>query len=127
MAAPVIAPSVSFAQSTDELSALNRQVSQLHRDGKYAEAIPIAEHYVAVAKEKHGDEHIEYATAIAWLGLIYKAQGRYRQAEPLYKRALVMQHSAFYRYREFYPRRNGSLRNCCSHAGDERSAVPVCV
>ena len=38
-----------------------------------------------------------------------------------------VQHPAFYRYRESYPRRNGSPRNCCSRAGDERSAVPVCV
>src|SRR6266699_3960308 len=27
------------------------------------------------------------------------------------------QHPAFYRYRESYPRRNGSPRNCCSRAG----------
>src|SRR6266481_5862714 len=37
------------------------------------------------------------------------------------------EHPAFYRYRESYPRRNGSPRNCSSRAGDERSAVPVCV
>jgi hypothetical protein len=37
------------------------------------------------------------------------------------------QHPAFYRYRESYPRRNGSPRNCCSRAGDERNAVPVSV
>ena len=32
-----------------------------------------------------------------------------------------MQQSAFYRYQEFYPKRNGSPRNWCSHAGDERT------
>src|SRR5207302_7631150 len=37
------------------------------------------------------------------------------------------EHPAFYRYRESYPRRNGSPQNCSSRAGDERSAVPVCV
>src|SRR5215831_6581950 len=37
------------------------------------------------------------------------------------------QHPAFYMYRESYPRRNGSPRNCCSRAGDERNAVPVSV
>jgi len=29
---------------------------------------------------------------------------------------------ASYRYRGSYPRRNGSPQNCCSRAGDERSA-----
>jgi hypothetical protein len=38
-----------------------------------------------------------------------------------------VQHPDFYRYQESYPRRNGSPRNCCSRAGDERSAVPVSV
>src|SRR5947208_991149 len=38
-----------------------------------------------------------------------------------------VQHPAFYRYQESYPRRNRSPRNCCSRAGDERNAVPVSV
>src|SRR5215831_15818857 len=38
-----------------------------------------------------------------------------------------VQHPAFYRYQESYPRRNGSPRNCCSRVGDERNAVPVSV
>src|SRR5438046_4541625 len=38
-----------------------------------------------------------------------------------------VQHPAFYRYQESYPRRNGSPRNCCSRSGDERNAVPVSV
>jgi hypothetical protein len=38
-----------------------------------------------------------------------------------------VQHPAFYRCRESYPRRNGSPRNWCLRAGDERSAVPVSV
>src|SRR5258705_12785784 len=38
-----------------------------------------------------------------------------------------VQPPAFYKYRESYPRRNGSPRNCCSRAGDERSAAPVSV
>jgi hypothetical protein len=43
------------------------------------------------------------------------------------KEAASVQHPAFYKYRESYPRKSGSPRNCCSRAGDERIAVPVCV
>src|SRR5262249_46563128 len=46
-------------------------------------AIPLAERYVALAHQKHGDNHTEYATAISWLANIYQAQGRYAEAEPL--------------------------------------------
>ena len=38
-----------------------------------------------------------------------------------------LRHPAFDRYRESYPRRNVSPRNCSSRGGDERSAVPVSV
>jgi CHAT domain-containing protein/tetratricopeptide (TPR) repeat protein len=78
------------AQGVDDLTDLRGQVSQLHSQGKYAEAIPIAQRYVALARQKHGEEHTEYATAIAWLGFVYKAQGRYAEAEPLYKRCLAI-------------------------------------
>ena len=45
-----------------------------------------------------------------------------RRLKPIYSMP-----PASYRYRESYPRRNGSPRNCCQHAGGGRSAVPVCV
>jgi tetratricopeptide (TPR) repeat protein len=88
-------PSETRAQGTDELASLRTQVSQLHSQGKYAEAIPIAERYVALARRKHGDNHNEYATAIAWLAYVYKAQGRYADAEPLFKRSLAISEKAF--------------------------------
>jgi CHAT domain-containing protein/tetratricopeptide (TPR) repeat protein len=82
------------AQGADELASLRIQVSQLYKQGKYSEAAPIAERYVALAREKHGDSHTEYATAIEWLAYVYKAQGRYAEAEPLYKRALAIDEKA---------------------------------
>jgi len=62
--------------------------------GKYVEAIPIAERYVALARQKHGDDRTEYATTIGWLAQAYQAQGRYAEAEPLYKRALAIDKKA---------------------------------
>ena len=65
------------AQSADELAALRAQVSRLSSQGKYAEAIPLAERYAALARQKHGENDAHYATAISWLAYVYKAQGRY--------------------------------------------------
>jgi hypothetical protein len=62
---------------------LTQQVSGLYSQGKYADAIPIAARYVAVARQKHGEAHTEYAAAIAWLAYLYQAQGRYTEAEPM--------------------------------------------
>jgi CHAT domain-containing protein/tetratricopeptide (TPR) repeat protein len=75
------------SQGADDLAALRAQVTQLHDQGKYAEAIPIAERYVALAREKYGEKHAEFALATSTLGYEYEAQGRYAEAEPLYGRA----------------------------------------
>jgi tetratricopeptide (TPR) repeat protein len=82
------------AQATDELSGLRGEVSRLYGQSKYAEAMPIAERYVAVARQKHGEEHTEFATAVSWLALLYEAQGRYGEAEPLYQRSLAIREKA---------------------------------
>jgi hypothetical protein len=49
-------------------------VSELYSDGNYAEAIPLAEQYVAIARQLYGQEHTEFATAIGWLASVYYAQ-----------------------------------------------------
>jgi tetratricopeptide (TPR) repeat protein len=87
-------PREARAQGVDELASLRTQVDQLYSQGKYAEAAPIAERYVALARQQHGDNHPEYARAIAWLAYVYQAQGRYAEAEPLFKRALAIDEKA---------------------------------
>jgi tetratricopeptide (TPR) repeat protein len=94
------------AQGADELAALNAQVSELYNQGKYAQAVPLAKQYVATARQKHGEDHTEYADAISWLAHVYRAQGRFAEAEPLYKRSLAIRENAlgcqvpFRRYHE---------------------------
>ena len=90
----IVGPMPARAQNGDELATLRRQVSRLHSQGKYAEAIPVAERYVSLARQRHGEEHTEFATAISWLAIVYQAQGRYGEAEPLYQRALALYEKA---------------------------------
>ena len=82
------------AQQQDDLDQLNRHISELHKAGKYAEAIPIAEHYVEAARKEYGEEHDAFATSIAWLGILYQAQRRFDEAEPLLKRSLAVREKA---------------------------------
>jgi tetratricopeptide (TPR) repeat protein len=80
----------AVAQGADDLAALRGRVSQLHSQGKYAEAVPFAEQYVGLARQKFGEENGEFALAVSWLANVYNAQGRYAEAEPLYKRSLAI-------------------------------------
>jgi esterase/lipase superfamily enzyme/tetratricopeptide (TPR) repeat protein len=82
------------AQSDDDLAAMQEQVRQLHSQSRYVEAVPIAERYVALARQREGEEHAKFATAIGWLGILYETQGRYAEAEPLFKRALAINEKA---------------------------------
>ena len=74
---------------TEDLAALDARIGELHRQAKYAEALPLAERYVAAALQQN-DGPPAYATAIGWEGVLYKELGRYREAEPLLKEALEL-------------------------------------
>ena len=88
IAGTVLSPT-AWAQSA-ELDAAFRQYQSLEKQAKYAEAIPYAQAFIELAKEKFGETHQIYAAGLNNLAGLYKTQGRYAQAEPLYKRALAI-------------------------------------
>src|SRR5271157_3721739 len=83
----ILAGRASLADDEDP-NALNQQVTQLIAQGKYQEAIPIAERAVEVAKRLHGLEHPDMATSLNNLAELYQVMGEYAKAEPLYQEAL---------------------------------------
>ncbi len=82
-------PADAYAQGAPDIDALNSQVAQLYGQGKYAEAIAIAEKALTLGERKLGKEHRSTLIAVDNLAALYYAQGRYAEAEPLYKRALA--------------------------------------
>jgi len=77
-----------------EAEALNQQVNQLNKQGKYQEAIPIAQRALAIREKALGTEHPSVANSLMILALLYRTQGNYPAAEPLYKRALAIREKA---------------------------------
>ncbi|TRU31067.1 MAG: tetratricopeptide repeat protein [Microcystis aeruginosa Ma_MB_F_20061100_S20] len=73
-----------------EAERLNQQVIQLYQQGKYNEAIPLAEQALAIRKKVLGDNHLDTATSLNNLALVYHSQGRYPEAEPLFQQALAI-------------------------------------
>jgi tetratricopeptide (TPR) repeat protein len=82
-----IGTNVTRARQADDFSKLSRQVGKLYRDRKYAEATDIARRALAMAERQFGPGDV--STALNYLGMLYHAQGRYAEAEPLQKRALI--------------------------------------
>ena len=83
----ILACPASWAED-DDPNALNQQVTQLIEQGKYQEAIPIAERAVEVSKRVRGPEQPETVEALNNLGLLFQKIGDYAKAEPLYQEAL---------------------------------------
>jgi esterase/lipase superfamily enzyme/Tfp pilus assembly protein PilF len=79
---------VAQAQPADELDAMANQLSKLYQSGKYGEALPLAERYIAAVRTRHDEKHPRFATAISRLGMLHWAEGRFAEAETLLSRAL---------------------------------------
>jgi CHAT domain-containing protein/lipopolysaccharide biosynthesis regulator YciM len=77
-----------------EAAQLNRQVSELHQAGHYAEAIPLAEQVLAIREQALGVNHLDVAISLNDLGGLYQDQGNYTQAQPLYQRSLAIREQA---------------------------------
>ena len=84
---------VAYGQSSAEFSPLYQQALQLYRAGQHSDATSVAERALAIA-ERQGAEQLNTASALNLLGLLYAAQGRYADAEPVYKRALALREKA---------------------------------
>ena len=93
---PLVAPSFSQSNSASSSPALkealelNQQAVQLYKQGKYREAIAIAQRSLAIYEKVLGAEHPNVATSLNNLAALYKSQGNYQAAEPLYKRSLAI-------------------------------------
>ncbi|MBV6622721.1 MAG: CHAT domain-containing protein [Rivularia sp. (in: Bacteria)] len=81
------------AQQSAELQAavkLNQQAIHLYQQGKYSEAIPLAERALAIIEKVLGKEHLNVANILNNLAQFYQKQRNYTKAEPLYLRALAI-------------------------------------
>ncbi|MCA2718011.1 MAG: tetratricopeptide repeat protein [Microcystis sp. M169S2] len=62
----------------------------MYQQGKYNEAIPLAEQALAIRKQQLGENHPDSASSLNNLAGLYESQGRYSEAEPLYTQALAI-------------------------------------
>ena len=72
----------------DELYELFTKSRALYEQGRYLEAENIAKEALTVAEKAYGANHPAVAYNLNLLSLIYYAQGKYAETEPLYKRSL---------------------------------------
>ena len=68
---------------------LIRESEELYRQSKFAEAEDVAIIALKKAENTFGSNHATMVTLLNNLAVMYRAQERYSEAEPLFKRALT--------------------------------------
>jgi CHAT domain-containing protein/Flp pilus assembly protein TadD len=80
---------------TEEAAQLAAQAAQLERNGKYSEAIALAERALAIRESTLGADHPELAQFLEWFAALHLQQARYPDAARVYGRALTIYEKAF--------------------------------
>src|SRR5262249_44602667 len=80
-------PLEAQTKGTEDLDALTGEGGNLYQGGKFAEATEILKQSLGLAETKFGPNHPQVAKSLNNLALLYRAQGRYAEAEPLFKRS----------------------------------------
>lgn len=87
------------SQAIDDIEALNLEAGRLSRDGRFAEAVPIAQRVLALAEARFAPNDPNLATALNNLAYMHFAQHS-AEAVPLYLRLLSIYDSAPDRHAE---------------------------
>jgi tetratricopeptide (TPR) repeat protein len=80
----------TVSQDLERAVQLNQQATDLNKQGRYAESLPLAKQVLAIFEKALGPNHPSVAVALANLAQIYVQQKQYDLAEPLYKRCTAI-------------------------------------
>lgn len=73
-----------------EAQRLDEAIFQLHAEGRYQQAIPLAQQALAIHERVPSSESPDTANALNSLAVLYQGTGAFAKAEPLFKRALAI-------------------------------------
>ncbi|MCX7003949.1 MAG: tetratricopeptide repeat protein, partial [bacterium] len=91
----VFCAGLTVAAQEIQWKPLNDEALSLYHKGLYDRAVVVATNALQIAEQETGSNHLYYvADSLNNLALVYKAQGQYAAAEPLYKRALAIDEKA---------------------------------
>jgi len=91
LAAGLAPPLAAQQESWEKLSG---ETQALYQQGKYADALPVAQEALRVAEASFGPEHPNVAKSLNNLAALYHAQGKYAEAEEFLKRSLAIKEKA---------------------------------
>src|SRR5262245_36035358 len=96
VAAPTSAPAATAAATSDvtDLDAAKRRIEQLTDARDFATALDEAQKLKAIVSSRFGASHTNYAVTLTVTARVYYSQGKYDEAEKLYRQALKIREDA---------------------------------
>jgi hypothetical protein len=93
-------PHAALAQSSNvwdtvDATTLTQQITELATQGRYAEAVPLAQRALALREKALGPNHADVALSLGYLATLYQKLGSYTDAEPLFRRNLTIWETLF--------------------------------
>lgn len=74
----------------DEAQSLSDTIAQLYRDGRYKEALPLAQRVLEIREKTLGEQHPLVTNALNNLAVLYQSANEAKKAEPLFERILTL-------------------------------------
>ncbi|HSS03457.1 MAG TPA: CHAT domain-containing tetratricopeptide repeat protein [Kofleriaceae bacterium] len=110
-----------------EAKLLGAQVAELAKQGKFAEAVPLAEQSLSAREKELGPMHLDVAASLNSLGDLYWELAEYKKAEPLFVRALDIREKALGPMHPGVAESLASLANTHASLGAYAKALPLFV
>jgi CHAT domain-containing protein len=101
------------------------EAKKLQETDKYADALTKGEHALALREAVLGGTHLEVAACLHLLGDIYRQQGDFARAEPLFQRALAIREAALGMNHPDVASSLNSLANLYREQGLYKQAEPL--
>jgi CHAT domain-containing protein/tetratricopeptide (TPR) repeat protein len=108
----------SEQEMRQQIDQVNRQVIELHQQGRSTEALALAVQLCDQTRQAMGEHHSNYAISLKILAGLYKATGDYAQAEPLYWQAAEILRQTFGENHPVYAAGLNNLAGLYKAAGD---------
>jgi len=86
----VVSTNVTVHSAQDSLQTSLDRTVRLYKAGEYSQAVFFATRTRELIAKRFGEKHENYATILNLLAILYQAQGRYSDAEPLFRQSLAI-------------------------------------
>jgi len=108
------------------IRALEEEVDSLYKQGRYREALPLAEKAAASARPMETDQPHVYAACLSVLGEVQRVMGMHGEAELSHQRAVELWKGVVSHWQAQYALAVNNLGLLYQEMGDYRRAEPLC-